>query len=156
MSYDDEDNVSKYRKPAIIAAIAVPILFIVVYLVFSGRHQPVAFNPSTVPAEGTVLLKGKPVAGIRVTYHPQFDVGRVKFTPNGTTNPEGKFVLGSARPNDGAPPGEYIVTFDYPYTKTDGPIEEETDWFKGKYSDPAKSPWKVKVEANSQESFQLD
>ena len=42
--------------------------------------------PSTVPVTGTVFVSGKPKAGVRVTYHPQFNIGAVKFTPNGITN----------------------------------------------------------------------
>ena len=151
MAYDDEDSPS--RKPVVLAAIAIVVVVAALYFAFF--RGPTSFKPDTVPAGGSVLLKGKPKAGIRVTYHPQFDVGHVKFTPNGTTNAEGKFNLSSARPFDGAPPGEYIVTFDFPYIPS-GPIEEEVDLFKGKYSDPAKSQWRVKVESNSQETFQLD
>jgi hypothetical protein len=111
--------------------------------------------PSTVPVTGTVLVGGKPKAGVRVTYHPQFDIGAVKFTPNGITNSAGKFTLSSGKPGDGAPPGEYVVVFDFPVV-TSGGIEKEIDLFKGKYSDPAASRWKVKVTKDSQETFQLN
>jgi hypothetical protein len=152
MAYDDEDK--PYRKLAVGAAVVVALISAVVYFAFF-RGRVVPFEPDTVPAAGTVLLNGKPRAGIRVTYHPQFSLGRMKFTPNGTTDAAGKFTLGTARYNDGVPPGEYVVTFDFPYT-TSGPIEEEIDLFKGKYSDPGKSQWKITVKDQSQEAFKLN
>jgi hypothetical protein len=79
-----------------------------------------AFEPETVHAAGIVLVRGSPLAGVRVSYHPQFDIGTVKFIPNGITNKEGRFTLSSGKPGDGAPPGEYIVTFDYPFVTSDG------------------------------------
>lgn len=153
MAYEEDDDDKPSRKPVIFAAVTITVILVAVYFAFfQGRSG--AFEVDTVPAGGTVLLNGKPKAGIRVIYHQQSDDGRVKCFPNGTTNAEGKFTLSSALPGDGAPPGEYIVTFDFPYV-INGPIEEEVDLFKGKYSDPTKSQWKVKVEANSQETFQL-
>ena len=148
----DEDEDKPHLKLVIRAAVVIAVVLAVVYFAFLQFDG--SFDPNTVPAGLSSLLNGKPKAGIRVTYHPQFDVGSRKFTPNGSTTADGKFTLSTAQPFDGAPPGEYIVTFDLPYI-TNGPIEEEVDLFKGKYKDPLKSTWKVKVEANSQETFQL-
>src|SRR5262245_65058575 len=63
--------------------------------------------PSTVPVTGSVLVNGKPVAGITVKFHPQFDMGSVKFIPNAMTDKDGRFTLNTAAPGDGAPKGEY-------------------------------------------------
>jgi hypothetical protein len=125
------------------------------FLLYRYLNPIAAFQPSTVNAGGTVLVRGSPMAGIRVTYHPQFNIGKVKFTPNGITNSQGKFTLSSGKPGDGAPPGEYIVTFDYPFVTSDG-VEQEIDLFKGEYSNPATSQWKVKIKKDSQETFQLN
>ncbi len=57
----------------------------------SGNSQDIP-APRTVPVTGSVRLNGKPVAGVRVTFHPQFDIGPVKFTPNGETDKEGRFA----------------------------------------------------------------
>jgi len=118
--------------------------------------------PATVPVTGTVLIKGKAVGGVLVTFHPQFDIGAVKFTPSALTDPAGKFVLrtGSAA-GDGAPVGKYAVTFSYPVVETDrkhGNVEVEIDAWKGKYNDPAASKWKVEVRPgeNPLEPFRLD
>jgi hypothetical protein len=143
------------RKLIIYSTIAAVLMFVAYLLMSYFSNRIVPFTPSTVSAQGTVLIGGKPWAGVRVTYHPQFDIGAVKFTPNGTTDAQGKFTLSSAKPGDGAPPGEYIVTFAYPVLSSGG-IEEEIDLFKGKYSDPAASQWKIEVKENSDEFFQLD
>ena len=65
--------------------------------------------PSTVAVSGSVMYKGKPVVGVKVTFHPQFDMGAVKFTPSGETGKDGRFTLSTAAPMDGAPPGEQLA-----------------------------------------------
>lgn len=105
--------------------------------------------PDTVPVRGSVLRKGKAEFGVIVRFHPQFDIGDVDFIPSGETGYGGAFVLGTGAPDNGAPPGEYIVTLEKPRVESDkanSGIEIEVDEWKGKYSDPAKSPWKVTVQ----------
>jgi hypothetical protein len=114
--------------------------------------------PRTAPVAGTVTVKGKPAAGVRVTFHPRFDMGSVKFTPSGETGQDGRFTLSTAAPNDGAPPGEYAVTFELPRVSADkGGREIEVDAWKGKYADPATGT-KVTVRKgeNQLEPFRLD
>lgn len=115
--------------------------------------------PRTAPVSGTVLVRDKPVAGVKVTFHPQFDMGQVKFTPNGETNKEGRFTLSTAASGDGAPPGDYVVTFELLRGGTDkAGLDVEVDAWKGKYADPAKSSFKVTIKDgdNALEPFKLD
>ncbi|MBN9120326.1 MAG: hypothetical protein J0I06_14410 [Planctomycetes bacterium] len=115
--------------------------------------------PKTAPVSGTVLVKGKPAAGVKVTFHPQFDMGAVKFTPNGETNKEGRFTLNTAAAGTGAPPGGYAVTFELLRGGTDKNGQDvEVDVWKGKYADPARSSFKVTIEDgdNALEPFKLD
>jgi hypothetical protein len=108
---------------------------------------------------GTVLVKGKPVAGVKVTFHPQFDMGTVKFTPNGETGKDGRFTLSTAAAGDGAPPGEYSVTFELLRGGADKAGRDiEVDAWQGKYADPAKSSWKVTIKDgdNTLEPFRLN
>jgi hypothetical protein len=115
--------------------------------------------PSTAPVSGTVLFKGKPVAGVKVTFHPQFDMGSVKFTPNGETNKEGKFTLSTAAAGDGAPPGDYMVTFELLRGGSDKAGRDiEVDVWKGKYADPEKGERKVTIKSgeNALEPFSLE
>src|SRR5262249_5043139 len=102
------------QKTIAYSAAAVAVVFVACILFSYFHNRIVPFAPSTVPAQGTVLVRGKPKAGVRVTYHPQFNIGAVKFTPNGTTDARGKFTLSSGKPGDGAPRGEYVVTFEFP------------------------------------------
>ncbi|MEZ6035317.1 MAG: hypothetical protein R3C17_19665 [Planctomycetaceae bacterium] len=101
--------------------------------------------PETVPVSGSVMCEGKAVPGIRVRFHPQFEMETVGFIPYGETGPDGKFLLNTGAAGNGAPQGEYLVTLELPHiddTSSDG-LETEIDGLKGAYSDPEKSKWKV-------------
>jgi hypothetical protein len=115
--------------------------------------------PRTYPVTGTVMFKGKAAAGVKVTFHPQFDMGSVKFTPSGETGKDGRFTLSTAAPNDGAPPGDYVVTFELLRGGTDKRgLDIEVDVWKGKYADQAGGKFKVTVKSgdNALEPFALD
>lgn len=117
--------------------------------------------PRTAAVRGVVRYKGKPAAGVTVTFHPQFDIGSVKFAPSGLTGNDGTFTLSTALPGDGAPPGEYVVTFARIQIQSDrksSGIETEVDLWKGKYSNPENSAFRVKVKKgeNALEPFALE
>lgn len=114
--------------------------------------------PRTAPVSGTVLVKGRPAAGVKVMFHPQFDMGAVKFTPNGETNKEGRFSLMTAAGKAGAPPGDYAVTFELIRGGADKNGQDiEVDVWKGKYADPAKGLHKVTVKhGDNALEFKLD
>jgi hypothetical protein len=107
---------------------------------------------------GTVLVKGKPAAGVTVTFHPKFDMGAVKFTPSAVTGKDGRFTLSTAAAGDGAPPGDYAVTFELLRGGADKMGRDvEVDAWKGKYGDPAKGPAvTVKAGDNALDPFRLD
>jgi hypothetical protein len=115
--------------------------------------------PKTVPVSGSVMQNGKGVPGIRITMHPQFDMGPIKWGVVGETGPTGAFIVGTGAPGSGAPYGAYVVTLMKPIVGTDPNrgIEIELDEFEGKYSDPANSNWKVIIREgdNRLEPFQL-
>ncbi len=98
--------------------------------------------PRTAPVSGTVLHKGKPLAGVRVTFHPRFDIGSVKFAPSGLTGNDGRFTLSTVAAGDGAPAG----------------LDTEVDAWKGKYADPTAGQWPATVGAGENElgPFRLD
>lgn len=129
-------------------------------LAVAGCSQQVS-PPATVPVSGSVTLQGKPAAGIRVTLHPQFRMGRITWGVVGESGPKGQFTMGTGAPGSGAPRGEYIVTFTKPRITSDlerNGVETEVDDFQGKYSDPQKSPWKVTVNKGENDlgTFRLD
>ena len=70
---------------------------------------------ATYPVRGKVTVDGQPAAGIWVRLHPTTGKDNRRFgTPDGLTAADGSFVLSTYVPNDGAPEGEYIVTFFWP------------------------------------------
>lgn len=111
--------------------------------------------PRTVPTSGSVLFQGKPAEGVKVTLHPKFNM---QFTPNGVTNKDGRFILSTGAPADGAPPGEYSVTFELlrPGADERG-LDTDFDVWKGKYANPDTGP-KVTVSSSAAtlEPFRLD
>lgn len=116
--------------------------------------------PECVPVQGWVSYRGKPIAGVRVSYHPQFNIGRVEFIPSGDTGPTGEFTLSTGAAGNGAPAGEYVVTFEKPRIVSDrqnSGIELEVDEWQGRFADPAASAWKVTVDRDRAEpvTFEL-
>ena len=111
--------------------------------------------PRTVPASGTVLFKGKPAEGVKVTLHPKFNM---IFTPNGVTGKDGRFLLSTGAPADGAPPGEYSVTFELLRAGADERGRDtEFDVWKGKYANSDTAPTvTVGSSATTLEPFRLD
>ena len=110
----------------------------------SGTPEP----PARV--NGVVTVKGKPVAGIRVTLHPRGEAASPLLS-TGETNAEGKFAVSNV------PPGEYAVTF-FKIAFDPRDNETEIDGFKGKYADPAASKFVVTVAEgdNALPPFALD
>ncbi|WP_020473460.1 hypothetical protein [Zavarzinella formosa] len=113
--------------------------------------------PPIAQVHGKALYRGKPLEGILVQFHPLFDMGSVKFIPEGKTAADGTFAIESG--HKGAPVGEYAVTFTYPdpsYDPQDGGTP--ADRWKGRYSSKDKSRFKVKVKEgeNQLETFQID
>jgi hypothetical protein len=114
--------------------------------------------PKTTPVKGQVLVQGKGVAGVRVVFNPQFDLGAVKFAPGATTDQEGRFQLTSAHLDDGAPVGDYVVTFTWPELSNDPDSRLQGDRWNNRYNDPKNSKYKVVVADgdNELEPFRLD
>lgn len=86
---------------------------------------------------------------------------KIGFVPSGETGPDGTFTLSTGAPGNGAPPGNYIVTFEKPEIapaqQTDY-IETEIDVFQGKYCNPQQSTFRITVERgeNTLSPFEID
>lgn len=127
--------------------------------------------PDTVPVEGTVLYKGKPVEGANVS----FDTTGAPRAAYGVTDSEGKFVLSTFGTRDGAIPGKHKVTVSKPgqqsgATDTTQPPKPE-DLMKSyqetrknkpqndlpaKYADPNKSPLAFEVVKDAPNNFTIE
>ena len=67
--------------------------------------EPKAEVFKTVSAGGTLTFKGKPLPGFLVSFQPT----ESSRTATGVTDSEGKFVLGTNAPGDGAVAGQHSV-----------------------------------------------
>ncbi len=111
----------------------------------SSRPLP---GPQPYPVHGKVLYQGQPAKGWRVAFYPLSEQRKLRFAPAAVTDDKGEFRLRSYAPGDGAPLGEYAVTFQWPQHVNTGDEPEpvpEVDQLQGRYSDPRTSRWKVVV-----------
>jgi hypothetical protein len=115
--------------------------------------------------EGQVLHKGKPISGVVVTLHPVQGGDDIKAVrPSGVSGEDGTFRLSSGK-EEGAAPGEYVVTavwLKQPATPkkvvgTEPPPEPE-DAFQGRYEKRENSKLKVTIKpgSNKFEPFNFD
>jgi hypothetical protein len=110
----------------------------------------------TVPVSGVLVFKGQPADNAEVMFNPK--TGRIA---SGVTDAEGRFKLSTAKPNDGALPGDYIVTlFEYyppdKPPKMPPPGQPLPSRFPPKYGDPATSPLNATVKRGDKNEFRFE
>ena len=101
----------------------------------------------TFPVTGEVYVDGQPAPQLQVTCH---DVNGID-TENPTlssamTDQDGKFAISTYETGDGVPEGEYVLTFMWGKFNLLSKAYEGPDKLKGRYTDPAKSEHRFKVE----------
>ena len=64
------------------------------------------------PVKGKILVNGHPAAECQIILH-RTDALENPVTPQGRTNENGEFEVTTYYANDGAPEGEYVVTFEW-------------------------------------------
>ncbi len=108
-------------------------------------------EPPLYAVQGKVLVDGEPVENLHVAFHP-LDDAKNPFCPVGRTNSQGIFHLTTRHDADGAPAGEYRVTFVWP----DGTIDECEcpdpllhDQLRGFYANANQSTRQVSVNSSS-------
>ena len=102
----------------------------------------------TYPISGQVTVDGSPVGNILVKCQTvgESKSGAVTPTVSATTDAEGRFEIGTYTTGDGAPEGEYVLTFVWQERELLSGRFGGEDKLKGRYSDPKKSEIKVVVE----------
>lgn len=107
------------RRPyAMLLLVLGLILPFGVALILTKECQPSA-GPTLYTVEGKVLVNGEPAENLNVAFHPLAGDKNL-FCPVGRTNSRGIFHLTTRTEADGAPAGEYRVTFVWP----DGLVDE--------------------------------
>jgi hypothetical protein len=121
---------------------------ILLFAGFGGCGKSAPDRPQPAPVKGQVTFQGQPAAGFQVSFYPLFEQSGPKFAPSATTDSSGKFELRSYEPGDGAPPGDYAVTFRWPQA-VPGPdpddAPQQVDRLRGQFADPQRSQFQVTV-----------
>lgn len=100
------------------------------------------------PVAGTLVINGVPVGNASVAFHPVADDNL--RCPVGLTEAGGSYHLTTLAHQDGAVPGDYVVTVVWPddtqaFDECECPDITKHDRLKGQYADPAKSPLRAVV-----------
>ena len=104
--------------------------------------------PPLHPVTGKVTYRGQSAPGLRVIINPITDIGKIKYSPAAVTDATGNFQITSLRPGDGAPVGEYAVTFEWPDHINDPMNPDPTpeiDRFRGHYANAQSTMFKFTV-----------
>jgi hypothetical protein len=98
---------------------------------------------------GKVFVDGKPAAGCEVQFHDLKGVDRSNPTfSTAFTDQTGSFSASTYDQGDGIPPGEYVVTFSIKELNLFTMQYGGPDKLNDRYSDPAKSTFRAKVESD--------
>jgi len=125
------------------------LILLVVLLASCAKEQT---PPPVYPASGSVTFQKKPATKAVVVLRPTAPDAPANVLPRGEVGADGKFQLATFATADGAPAGEYVVTITWPETKTDAAGDEVTnDRLKGRFSDPAKSQWRIQIKDGNNE-----
>jgi hypothetical protein len=110
---------------------------------FRSERKPTDAKP-VIPVGGVVLVNGKPVAGIQIKFHAVSQDPQNATLSMAKTDDDGAFHAWTYRADDGVPPGEYTLTFD-DQSQAKPHLRSNQDLFKGKYSNPKTSKFKLTV-----------
>lgn len=119
-------------------------------LLSAGCSQTDDDRIAVFPVSGVITVEGKPAEGAEVVLYgdsPELS-GKGTVIPSGTTDTEGRFVLRSYDPGDGAPAGTYRVSVHWPEPIPPGADEEmfePKDRLNEKYLDPKTSEITLQV-----------
>lgn len=98
------------------------------------------------PVSGTVKVDGQNPEGARLTFNPVNPTSEDVVIPTAGVKADGSFTVTSYQSDDGAPPGEYVITIRWnKYDKEIGGAGPNV--LPEIYADPKTSPIKVTVNA---------
>jgi hypothetical protein len=118
---------------------------LIVSLCCAGCGDEGPARKPTFPVTGEIFVDGQPAENVAVTLHNVNGYDKDLPTESATmTKEQGKFALSTYEEGDGAPAGEYTVTFSWGELNLMS-MQYQGDKLKGKYSDPQKAEHKVTV-----------
>src|SRR5215831_20432657 len=136
----------RLQYTVLLLVLGLVLLFGAAAFIFANARRAMA-EPILYAVAGKVLMNGEPAANLNVAFHP-LDGDKNQFCPVGRTDSKGTFHLTTRSGDDGAPAGEYNVTFVWP----DGLIDECEcpdpsihDQLKGLYAKADQSAFQVRV-----------
>lgn len=115
----------------------------------SEEKKPSYARVPTFPVKGQVLVDDAPGANLKVVLNP-VGAAATPVTVSAFTDAEGKFTIGTYDGADGAPVGEYKLTFLWGAINLMTGRYEGPDKLNDRYSDPAKSEFPVTVKEGSE------
>src|SRR5262245_23967340 len=101
----------------------------------------------TYPVSGELFIDGKPAEDAFVYFHPESGLPDGAPRPFAQVDKDGHFTISTYVSNDGAPAGEYIVTFEW--RERSGLLKQNFDGpdrLKGQFYDRDKSTFHAKIE----------
>lgn len=114
-----------------------------------GSHPGMKNATKTTRVAGKVLVNGVPADGVHIYLVPI--EGQSRIRPYAQSKSDGTFAISTNIDGDGAPPGEYKLTMrwiennSFKKPQIVRQRRSETDLFKGRYADPAKSAFRLSV-----------
>jgi hypothetical protein len=109
------------------------------------------------PVHGKLFVDDRPAAGAIIQFNPVAATAAAGASPYGHVDATGGFTLSTFATNDGASPGEYVVTIQW-HRRRSNPFEADgPDKLQGRYSQASTSTLKVRIEPkpNELEPFRL-
>ncbi len=104
----------------------------------------------TIPVRGEVYVDGQPAAMLQVQCHPVGGIDREDPTvTQAVTDKEGRFQLSTYEAGDGAPLGEYKLTFVWQDFSMISASYSGPDKLKNRYRNPDSSEFTLTVEQGS-------
>lgn len=125
------------------------ILVLSILASFTGCQGDDPNWKETIPVTGEVFVGGKAAEGVMVKFVPTAGMDTAQPTEtNAMTDDKGKFSASTYQLGDGAPAGEYRLTFTWPKLNKMS-MSFDGDSLKGKYEDPKKSEHTLNVQSGS-------
>jgi hypothetical protein len=137
-------NTTRY---AFVTCFTLSVLTTALFLTGCGgeKELPVA------PVSGKVIFKSETPVNALVVLHA-VTKSDAPFAPSGKVASDGTFKITTYKPNDGAPPGEYVATVVWNKEVTgEGGTGAGPNVLPPKYAKPDTSPFKVSVKPGPNE-----